>query len=451
MFKKPFQTRGRTVLRESDKRRLRQDVIKHLPTLGDPAHAAAVEAALAELIPSKRTDVDVLKVTTHNGINVKVYTTAGEPVLVELDKPTPTLRFFPTVYTLARLPPAALPPLLTFGQLLPVLQRGADLMMPGVVLPPGGAAALCAQEGEIRALWARGFATPVGVGTMAAGSGSAAFRQRQGKALLMLHVHGDRLWQLGSKSPLPPAAATATPVPLPYIATADDAELDSDADLAALAAADDDGGLAAMAEALGDVTLEVPADADGSWEDHAGGDEDAGKAEDDDGARATLAQEPVEEAAESTASEVDGGAGAAGDAGAPAEADVSMDELLEAALLLALRRTVKDKDLPILASTFYAQHMQPLKPRGLAIDIKHSSHKKVRPMRLLRARRCPPTDTPRLYLVLLPVGDGQLSKFLAAMEKKGLITTKETKGVISITAINRTHERCGSSVQTVGM
>jgi len=388
MFKKPFQTRGRTVLRESDKRRLRQDVIKHLPTLGDPAHAAAVEAALAELIPSKRTDVEVLKVTTHHGINVKVYTTAGEPVLVELDKPTPTLRFFPTVYTLTRLPPAALPPLLTFGQLLPVLQRGADLMMPGVVLPPGGAAALSAQEGEVRALWARGFATPVGVGTMAAGSSSAAFRERQGKALLMLHVHGDRLWQLGSKTPLPPAAAAATPVPPPYTAAADDAELDNDADLAALAAADDDGGEAAVAAALGDVTLEAPADADGSWEDQAGGDDDdAGDAEDNEGAGAAPAPEPVAEAAEPTASEVDGRAAAAGDAGAPAEADVSMDELLEAALLLALRRTVKDKDLPMLASTFYAQHMQPLKPRGLAIDIKQSNHKKVRWVGLPRPHR----------------------------------------------------------------
>ena len=35
----------------------------------------------------------------------------------------------------------------------------------------------------------------------------------------------------------------------------------------------------------------------------------------------------------------------------------------------------------------------------------------------------------------------QLGKFLAAMEKDGLIKTKETKGVISITAVARTHER----------
>jgi len=45
----------------------------------------------------------------------------------------------------------------------------------------------------------------------------------------------------------------------------------------------------------------------------------------------------------------------------------------------------------------------------------------------------------------LLVGDRQLGKFLAAVEKDGLIKTKEAKGVISITAVNRTHERCGCS------
>lgn len=83
-----------------------------------------------------------------------------------------------------------------------------------------------------------------------------------------------------------------------------------------------------------------------------------------------------------------------------------MDELLEHAFVHALRESVKDSDLPLLASTLYSAHMQDLKPNGIAVDVKKSSHKKF-------------------------------AKFLKAMEKKGYMKTKEIKGIQSIMTIDR--------------
>lgn len=53
-----------------------------------------------------------------------------------------------------------------------------------------------------------------------------------------------------------------------------------------------------------------------------------------------------------------------------------MDKLLETCFLGALRNT-KDKELPLLVSTFYSSKMIPHRPPGTNVDIKKSSHKKV--------------------------------------------------------------------------
>jgi len=86
------------------------------------------------------------------------------------------------------------------------------------------------------------------------------------------------------------------------------------------------------------------------------------------------------------------------------------DELMEAAFLLALRSHVKDKDLPILASSFFANVLSLCKPLGQTVDVKKTTHKKS-------------------------------GKFLSAMETIGLVKLVDSKGVVSITAVNRQHEK----------
>src|SRR3546814_5670373 len=54
-----------------------------------------------------------------------------------------------------------------------------------------------------------------------------------------------------------------------------------------------------------------------------------------------------------------------------------MDELIVTTFMRAAKYTVKDRQLPMLASTFYASYMLPARPEGRAIDLKKSNFKKV--------------------------------------------------------------------------
>jgi translation initiation factor 2D len=54
-----------------------------------------------------------------------------------------------------------------------------------------------------------------------------------------------------------------------------------------------------------------------------------------------------------------------------------MDQLIVTTFLRAAKYVVKDRQLPMLASTFYASYMLPARPDGSVIELKHSSFKKV--------------------------------------------------------------------------
>ncbi len=69
--------------------------------------------------------------------------------------------------------------------------------------------------------------------------------------------------------------------------------------------------------------------------------------------------------------------GAEGGAESSVRNTAEADALLRRCFLEALKTRVKDKDLPLLLSIFYAQHMMACKPEGAQLDIKKSSFKKV--------------------------------------------------------------------------
>lgn len=103
---------------------------------------------------------------------------------------------------------------------------------------------------------------------------------------------------------------------------------------------------------------------------------------------------------------------------APAEPEpepepaASMDDVLQWAFLLALREGVKDSHLPLLVSTFYAQHMLPAARRlryGVELQMKQTSYKKMAP-------------------------------FLKAMQTSGIIQVVDVKaGVQHLVSIDRLH------------
>ncbi|KAE8895422.1 hypothetical protein PF005_g4650 [Phytophthora fragariae] len=86
-----------------------------------------------------------------------------------------------------------------------------------------------------------------------------------------------------------------------------------------------------------------------------------------------------------------------------------MDSFYVAALLQALRTSrIREKELPMLASSFHANVLLPCRRAGVSLNIKHSSFKK-------------------------------LSVFLKGMAAHGLLAVADNDGVQSITAIARRH------------
>jgi len=63
----------------------------------------------------------------------------------------------------------------------------------------------------------------------------------------------------------------------------------------------------------------------------------------------------------------------------------------------------------MLVSVFYSTHMLPSKPPDTIVDLKKSKYKKI-------------------------------SNLLAEMQSKGLIQTKEEKGIAQLVAINKAHD-----------
>uniref|UniRef100_A0A673YCQ6 Eukaryotic translation initiation factor 2D n=1 Tax=Salmo trutta TaxID=8032 RepID=A0A673YCQ6_SALTR len=105
------------------RRKLEDDISTTFPSL------SAVE--LSELVPNKE-ELNVVKIYAHKGDAVTLYVLHKNPVFFELEK-----RVYPTVYKLWRYP-HVLPAFTTWPPVLQKLAGGADLMLPGVVVPPSG-------------------------------------------------------------------------------------------------------------------------------------------------------------------------------------------------------------------------------------------------------------------------------------------------------------------------
>ncbi|XP_056367118.1 eukaryotic translation initiation factor 2D isoform X2 [Oenanthe melanoleuca] len=123
MFARAFRVRANTNIKGSDRRKLRSEVAAAFPTLSTEQ--------LAELVPNKE-ELNVIKIHSHKGEAITVYMNHRNPVLFEVEKV-----LYPTVYTLW-VYPDLLPAFATWPPVLQKLAGGADLMLPGVVVPPSG-------------------------------------------------------------------------------------------------------------------------------------------------------------------------------------------------------------------------------------------------------------------------------------------------------------------------
>lgn len=375
MFKSELSAAGGiTVLRNNDKRKLAAQLAKQYPGSGVEALFHGKEASFRS------------GAVTGAGGKVRVVFRDADPLFFEC-APQPGARavLVPSVYALWACP-AVLRPVVVPRSLLPVLWKGAKLMVPGVIrgLEPGTFA-----RGDLRALYAAGDpAHAVGVGVVLCTGEDVA--RRSGRAMAMLHLYKDCLWALGSRILIP------DPPPPSAVSQSDD---DDDGD-------ENDGEEDKSAEgATGAENAESGTDCESresevspavhdeesapTQTEPISGEESAPKDSPESDVGMETTQDPVESSDENKSEETTAEAAPevlkSEETEQPKEKskEEAMDELVKTTLYRALRTSVGKDDLPMLASTFYAAHLLPSRPAGTTIDLKASSFKKL--SRLLAA------------------------------------------------------------------
>ncbi|XP_061634628.1 eukaryotic translation initiation factor 2D isoform X1 [Phyllopteryx taeniolatus] len=322
MFAKPFRVKSNIVMKGSDRRKLKADVSAAFPTL--------FSDELTELVPNKE-EFNVVKIFAHKGDAVTLYVGHKNPLFFEVDK-----QLYPTVYMLWRYP-AVLPAFRTWPLVLHKMIGGADLMLPGVVVPSSGLPDL--KQGDPCAVTLVNNRAPVAIGTAAVCSAEMLNLGMKGRGVCVLHTYMDHLWAFGEKSSPP---------------TFPDAE------------------------------GEVP---DVNGKECVADEQEEGEKEEEEGEQSSVQEQQASElvrdqAHPALAEQEEGELEEAKEEGEQDQDDEKspqevMDALLWQCFLLALKSKVKKSELPLLTSTFLRNHMFSCCPNGKQLDIKKSSYKKL--------------------------------------------------------------------------
>uniref|UniRef100_A0A8B9T4Z0 Eukaryotic translation initiation factor 2D n=1 Tax=Anas platyrhynchos TaxID=8839 RepID=A0A8B9T4Z0_ANAPL len=363
MFCRAFRVRSNTAIKGSDRRKLRTDVAAAFPNLS--------AEQLTEFIPNKE-ELNVIKIYTHKGEAVTVYMNSRNPILFEAEK-----ALYPTVYALWAYP-----------DLLPKLAGGADLMLPGVIVPPSGFPQV--ERGMLCAVTLSGNRAPVAVSVATMSTAEMLAAGMKGKGFAVLHTYMDHLWEYGDKS-YPPTLAPSVTEPAEKESADDEEEMEEKEPVSSFSTDP------LQHVDIGDLSLK---------------EQDScailmGKEEHNENKAAETAEDDNTEVQQE-----------AEDSRTPQE---QMDALLSQCFFHALKCKVKKSDLPLLTSTFLRSHMFPCCPAGQQLDIKKSSYKKF-------------------------------SKFLQCMQHQKILQVKElSKGVESIVEVDWKHpeyvEHCTSAAQ----
>ena len=300
------------------------------------------------------------------------------------------LHLYPTCVALS-LMPDLLPCILVRAQAsYYVCHRGADLMLPGCVLPKCDPF----EKGQAVAVRAEGNPIPFAVGFTLASTDTVAYLAR-GKLVNVLHSYLDLLWE---RTRLNPDPATFLEDQVRDCDAAEATEALHGGDDFEQGENDNEGGHLNPESRPKSPELAHEGDrGDGDGNGNAASkkrDEEAsgGESAHKDDTPEASAGSPVESAAQ---------------AGAPDPPDPTT--LLTLTFYQALYR-LKDSDLPLLAATFFAKHLLPVRPVGSDISVKHTKFKKF-------------------------------GAFLEHMRDQGVCSLSEpSKGVLQLDSVNRQHE-----------
>lgn len=160
-----------------------------------------------EQIFSNKESIAVLKLITYANNTVVTYLVKKRPMLFECDG-----ELYPTIYFLWHFPDL-LPCFTTHPQVVSNLTRGADLMLPGVVLPDidGPAKYGRFEKGTLYAINVTNNKAPVAIGTTAHSSMDMYMCAGRGRCVNVLHSLCDHLCQMeGNVLPTVPALGPPT-------------------------------------------------------------------------------------------------------------------------------------------------------------------------------------------------------------------------------------------------
>ncbi|XP_008317640.1 eukaryotic translation initiation factor 2D [Cynoglossus semilaevis] len=317
MFAKPFRVKSNTLIKGSDRRKLKADVSAAFPSF--------TAEQLSELV-SNKDEINVVKTYAHKGDAVTLYVVHRNPLFFEVDK-----KLYPTVYTLWRFPDL-LPTFKTWPPVLQKLMGGADLMLPGVVVPPGGLPDV--RQGECCAVTLVNNRAAVAVGRASVSTAQMHSCGMKGRGVGVLHTYMDSLWAFGDKL-CPP---TLPDVDRQGQRTCEDEEEEEEEE--------EEDCVEQKQNSEESVTDQLCCDTE----------------------ELNLEQEEEEE------EENQGGEEDQEEQKTPQE---RTDALLLQCFLHALKSKVKKSDLPLLTSSFLRNHMFSCCPRGQQLDLKKSSYKKL--------------------------------------------------------------------------
>ncbi|KAH9498457.1 Eukaryotic translation initiation factor 2D [Bulinus truncatus] len=319
MFLKPFRIKTQTSVKTSDRKKLRADIQRNFPSLK--------EDDLQKLVPLKE-EMSLIKINTHGDENIVVYTVGKNPILFENFK-----TLYPTVYTLWQFP-EILPTFRTWPPVFEKLQKGADLMLPGVVPDNEPSPKMFGklQKGDLVSIKIAGNKSPVAIGKALLSGEDMYMSAMRGKGVSVLHILGDALWEMGDKSRPP-----NIPDSLPSHVTSEEVE-ESEVKEEVIVDAPPGNDLETQASDLKLEEVEASGDCEGN----------------------TVEKELVSEIEnDEEKSPVD-----------------QMDELLNFCFACAVKSKIKKSDLPLLTGNLLRQFMQPFSG-GKQLDLKKSSFKKL--------------------------------------------------------------------------
>eukprot|EP01071_Lankesteria_metandrocarpae_P000516 Lankesteria_metandrocarpae@DN106_c0_g1_i1.p1 len=185
MFKKTSTISQRNYLGGKERRRIRQLLSEQFPS--------CPKEQLDFVLPASHTD-DFEAAKMQNS-RVVVYYIKGLPIIFDIDGRGTSI--FPTVYALW-LAPQIVSCFEIHSQTSDFILGGADVMLPGVIVPPEGYPSRL----SLATIWGvrvRGCRFPFAVGRSTTSAAAVAAGNMKGKALEVLHCYGDNLWKSGSK------------------------------------------------------------------------------------------------------------------------------------------------------------------------------------------------------------------------------------------------------------